>query len=149
MTVRDLGTKFATQLHIECFKAEGFTKRGSTFSRDQGSHVELINIQGSDWNSGEEPWIFYINIRVRFPELTPQGSAKMAHHAEGRLNRIVCGAPPQFELTRSNFGDLVVEVGSLCQAACAALPHHLALLRARACRGLFSPIPVPDGWTTP
>lgn len=149
MTVRDLGTKFAAQLHSECFKAAGFTKRGATFSRAQSSHVELINIQGSSWNSGEEPWIFYINIRVHFPELPARTNANVAYHAEGRLNRIVSGAPPQFELTRSNFGDLVAEIGSLSQAACAALPHHLALLRARASRGLFSPIPVPDGWTTP
>jgi len=147
MTVRALGTRFASSLHAERFKRLGFKKTGSTCSRARDGYVESINIQGSDWNSGDEPWLFYVNIRVQCLGLPDLPNAQRRYHADGRLSSIVAESPGRFELTSSNLGELVTEVGGLCEAACEALPALLAPIRARAERGLYSFIPLPDTWS--
>jgi hypothetical protein len=148
MTVRSLGTALASKLHAEHLKVLGFKKSGATFSRARNGYVESLNLQGSSWNSGEEPWLFYVNIRVLFTDL-PDVTEKvrnMKYHAEGRLESIVPESPSRFELTAANLGEIVGQVSVLSQSASARLPGLLAPLRSRASRGLYAPIPLPAAW---
>jgi hypothetical protein len=123
-------------------KARGFKKCGRTFSCERTGYIEMLGIQGSSWNSGDEPWIFYVNVDVRFTDLPLESAAAGAkYHASGRLERIVGAAPPQYELTRDNLSQTVALVARLAEASSDRLPELLPVVRDRACRGFYSCIP--------
>lgn len=147
MSVRTLGNRFASELHATSLKARGYKKSGGTFTCERDDYVEMIQIQGSDWNSGEEPWLFYINVRVRFNNLPNSFASRGSKYdADGRLERIVVDAPSRFELTSENISDMVSYVADLTAQASAKLPELLVAIHGRASQGLFSPIPLANSW---
>jgi hypothetical protein len=147
MSVRALGDAFAQQLHRSELKLHGFTKRQRVFRRVRLDYVEAVDIQGSDWNSGVEPWVFYLNIHVYLLDVAIRDPSRMArYHASGRIDRLVPIAPRDFELTVANFNQLVLEIGPLINEASQKIPQLLPAVRARALQGLWSPLPVPDNW---
>jgi hypothetical protein len=104
----------------------------------------MLRIQGGGLNSGADPWVFYVNVSVRFKNLpgslASQGSK---YDADTRIERIVQEAPARFELTEQNFNEVVALLARLSEKASALLPDLLVPVRERASRGLYSSIPVP------
>ncbi|WP_081984828.1 DUF4304 domain-containing protein [Sphingomonas sp. 35-24ZXX] len=148
MSLRALGDAFASQLQQSELKAQGFTKRNRVFRRERVGYVEAIDIQGSSWNSGVEPWHFYIYVHVHLPDVALSNlSAITRYHASGRIDGLVTNAPGGFELTAANFDQLVSDVGALVNEASQKIPQLIPAVRIRACEGLSSPLPVPDNWT--
>ncbi|MDR7376068.1 hypothetical protein J2X19_000726 [Rhodoferax ferrireducens] len=147
MTVHALGKALASDLHRVALKGRGFKKSGNTFSREHEDYVEMLQIRGSDWNSGAEPWMFYVNVSVRFTNLTNSfASQGSKYDADGRIDRIVLEAPGRFELTRQNLNEVTSMLASLSEKASHLLPGLLVPVRERASHGLYSPIPVPATW---
>jgi hypothetical protein len=147
VSVASLGHAFASDLHRGSMKPRGFRKSGHTFSRTLPGFVEMLQIQGSTWNSGQEPWHFYLNVMVRFPNVNvPWATGTSAAHADGRLESIVPNAPAAFDLTQSNYQELLTLVAHLSEVASSVLPELLPPAHERALRGLYSPLPVPTSW---
>ena len=149
MTARALGAALATELHRSHLRPAGFRKKGATFSRPRQGYIELFNIQGSDWNSGEEPWRFYLNARVCFSDLGPLNGGKLTaqyFHAEGRSNRLLPGTPPHFDVSQQTVEQVARELATLILRMSEALPALLKPVRSRALAGLYSPLPLPDTW---
>ena len=145
MSAISLGNAFAAGLHREVLKPRGFVKAARTFTRTHDHFVEAIQIQGSSWNSGIEPWSFYINVLVSFPDIPyTKFCVGPRYHGWSRLNMIVLEAPPVFELTASNMNDLIFEIGQLIADASKRLPSLLAPVRERASSGLLSFLPMLD-----
>jgi hypothetical protein len=93
----------------------------------------MLQVQGSDWNSGAEPWLFYVNMRVRFIDLPAETTrADAKYHADGRIERIVADAPPRYDLTSDNFTETVALVASFAEMAGNRLPELLPVIRERA-----------------
>lgn len=135
MSVSALGKQLGTCLHQEFLRKSGFRKSGATLYRDCEGYRELYTIQGSSWNSGEEPWEFYLNVGVQLPGVEFAGSKPptlSSRHAEGR--------------SASCVEVVVTELAALIADCSAALPMLLPPVRARAAAGLWSPLPVPTTW---
>lgn len=147
MSVRKLGDEFCSLLHRTQLKAKGFKKNGRIYLRDQGAYVEYFGIQGSSWNSGEEPWQFYINVMIKFKNTALAiGGAEYKYHAEGRLESIHSQAPYAYDLHASNRDALTLPVAAYILAASDAIPPLLEPVKSRVARGLYSVLPVPDSW---
>lgn len=147
MSVRALGTAFASELHRAALKARGFKKSGNTFCIERDGYAEILQIQGSSWNSGTEPWSFYVNVRVRFNGLPSSPvSQGLPYDADGRIERIVPEAPHRFDLTTQNFAETVTLLSTLIEKLSIQLPNLLEPVRKRATLGLVSPLPVPATW---
>jgi hypothetical protein len=148
MSERKVGDALAAHLQVSVLKALGFRKSGHSFWRERIGYIELFAIQGSSWNSGAEPWLFYLNVRVRFSEIVPlRGTTgASAYHADGRIEGIVSSAPTRFEVSSNNVAQVASDLGSLIVLASEALPSLLPVAKMRAERGLFSPLPVPRSW---
>ena len=94
----------ATELHSSKLKPLDFGNRVHSFLRERVGYVESYQLQGSSWNAGEEPWRFYLNVRVRFPDVMPLYAVLVAHAhiiQTVSIEGIVSGSAPWFEL---NFG---------------------------------------------
>jgi len=150
MTVRKVGDELATRLHVSILKQLGFRKSRHWFWRERIGYVELFEIQGSSWNSREEPWRFYVNVYVRFTDVGPLSGRAGAntYHANGRIERIVSSAPSKFEVSSSDLAQVAIDLGRLTILASEALPPLLPAAKAYAERGLLSPLPVPASWVT-
>ena len=147
MSVKVLGDSFTSELHRIAMKPRGFKKAGRIFTYERDDYIEQLQIQGSHWNSGDEPWMFYINIRVRFKGLPNSFASKGTHYdADGRLEGLIPEAPPRFDLTAATLNRTVAEVAQFAAEASLRLPDVLPPIRKRASRGLFSPLPLPDTW---
>lgn len=149
MPVRNLGSDLASELHRSHLKSLGFRKERSTFARERADHVEVFDIQGSQWNSGGEPWRFYLNVGVHFPDVPLDVDSRgiwRGVHALGRIEAIVPGAPESFEVDSSSVQGVARKLADLIVAASERLPALLERPRSRAQKGLASPLPVPDTW---
>jgi hypothetical protein len=148
MTVRAIGDSLASELH-EHLKPLGFLKRGSTFSRVRSGYAELFRIEGGRWNSGEEPWVFYVDIAARLDGIATNSNAKglwREAHAVGRVSDLVGSAPPEFSVTSTTVGPIAEELALIIGQASAALPSFLIGVRPRAEKGLITPLPLPAMW---
>lgn len=105
--------EYLSQLHREHLKPRGFTKVGHTFSRQRDSFTERFQVQGSAWNDSSQPWRFYLNVGVAFPDLPPRLPDRdfPATHCWARVDAIVTGAPSHFELQP---GERDILTASLC-----------------------------------
>jgi hypothetical protein len=147
MSVRTLGDQLCADLHTRYLRNLGFRKHGRTFIRERDGYSEGISIQGSSWNSGGEPWEFYVNVAITLSDVPLNFGPKCRYHAVGRLGRLVEGAPPAFDLSRGNVATVADQLAEYISRACDAIPRTLDAVRVRAKRGLYSPLPVPATWT--
>jgi hypothetical protein len=150
MSVRNLGGAVASELYQSHLKALGFRKERSTFTRHRNGYVELFHISGSQWNAGDEPWLFYLEVGVQFDEIPPRAGARgiwRRVHALGRIGKLVPGAPESFEVNSSSVAPVSQDLAALVAVASERLPNLLERVRVRARKGLASPLPVPDTWT--
>jgi len=69
MSVSSLGNTFVAGLHREVLKPRGFLKKARTFTRAHDDFIDAVQVEGINWNSGAEPWSFYVNVFVSFPEI--------------------------------------------------------------------------------
>jgi hypothetical protein len=148
MTVRAICKNLAGELH-QHLKPAGFSKRGATFSRKRDGYVELFHIEGSRWNSGEWPWVFYVEIAARLDGVPIDESAKglwREAHAVGHASDLVTSAPSEFSVTEHSVNSIAEQVARLICQASTALPDFLAGIRPRAEKGLISPLPLPASW---
>lgn len=60
---------FFSRLQAEVFKPQGFLKAGKTFTKVFEGFSVAIQFQGSNWNSADEPWRFYLNTGIHFADL--------------------------------------------------------------------------------
>lgn len=146
MSVPKLGDQFCSYLHVRHMKALGFKKRGRSYCRDREGYTECVSIQGSSWNSGEEPWHFYVNISVAFVDVPFKPDSGLKYHADGRLERLALTAPPAYDLMANNFEQLADELVVNIKHACEVIPKALSAIRTRALEGFYSPLPVPESW---
>jgi len=148
MSVKRLGDAFASDLHAQFLKALGFRKSARYFSRQCDGYVEAYQLEGSEWNAGEEPWLFHLTVRVRFDDVPPFDAAHpLAYHAAGRIERLIPSAPRTFELRSENRAALLSTVRDIVVMASDALPPHLPAARARARLRQLSPLPIPESWS--
>ena len=151
MTVRAIGQNLVAELGA-LLKPLGFSKRRATFSRSRDGYVELFHIEGSRWNSGQEPWVFGLDAAVRLDDVpTLSGSRGLwsEAHAVGCISRIVVSAPAEFAVTQSSVGSTARQLVEVIIAASGLLPNLLGMVRPRAVLGLISPLPVPESWQEP
>ncbi|WP_172205390.1 DUF4304 domain-containing protein [Niveibacterium sp. COAC-50] len=125
-------------------KAMGFKKQGRNFTRKSEGYTERVSVQGSSWNSGDEPWHFYINVAVAIDGVPLRETSKF--HADGRLERLAPSAPAAYDLTAANLESLAIEISGYVMEACCRIPDALHDVRTRALQGWYSPLPVPDTW---
>lgn len=148
MSVRNLGAD-VLKLANSRLRPLGFSKKGQTFSREREQYVERYLLEGSRWNSGEEPWIFTIEVGVFFPEIPTLTGAKgfWKHcHAVGNALRLVDENARDFE-ARSNSTEVVAaDVVASIERASRVLPTLVGPVRQRALQGLISPLPIPSTW---
>jgi hypothetical protein len=132
-------------LHANHLKARGFRRTSGTFSRSSGSFIESFNLQGSPWNSGEEPWEFYLNVLVTIPNVPPIPGATKGYnfHASGRSNSILAETPPRFEVTAKTVPIVVDELALIIHRISEILPSLVPPVIPRAKSGLNTPLPAP------
>ena len=150
MTVRSLGKDLANRIHAGWLNAHGFKKSGATFSRERVGYIERYQIDGSRWNSGEEPWEFDVNVGVQF-EGIPLREAKglwAKAHAIGGLSRIIDEAPVSFSVAASTLEAVSEAVALQILKASEQLPYIVGPAKDRAVAGLLSPLPVPSTWSS-
>lgn len=148
MSVRRLGAEVLKHAYA-MLKPLGFSKKGQTLSRERENYIERYLLEGSRWNSGEEPWSFTVDVGVLFPEIPPFEGAKgmWRHcHAVGSAIRLVANDVPDFEVCSSTVEAVAQEVVAVICTASEVLPTLLAPVRSRAAKGLISPLPVPSTW---
>lgn len=106
------GDLFTDRLYRELFKPDGFKKKGKTFSRLHATYGEHYNIQGSAWNSPHEPWRFYVNCGVSFPDIPvhTKGAGMRAFHAHTRLRFLVPESLSEYAITHENFEATLAKV---------------------------------------
>jgi len=143
---RKLADQFCSHLHVAHMKARGFKKNGRNFDLACNGYGIRISIQGSTWNSGDEPWHFYVNLSIRLNDVPPVTDENIVFQASGRLEGLVPSAPEAFDLAASHLESLVRELVMYIDEAIVAVPDKLPPVRARALKGFWSPFPVPDTW---
>ena len=149
MTVAFLGNQVASELHRKFLKPQGFRKYGATFVREREGFIETYNIQGSPWNSGAEPWEFYVNVGVRFPDIAPLRGVKLTPtyvHASGRSNSILPGTPLSFKVTEDSVSQVAESLWRIIVQMSENLPSIIQVAYRRARSGYYSFLPVPDTW---
>ena len=147
--MRPLISRFFTELHKTTMKPLGFRKERHRFVRENGDRTEIVDFQGSSWNSREGPWRFYINIAIGFHDVPHKAGKGLwsCAHACGRIGALVKDASPHFDLDDKSYSTLMHMIPELIAAAMAALPPVLPRAHERARQGfLFSPLPVPGTW---
>jgi len=111
--------KILSDIQREFLKPKGFKKVRHTYSRAMDGYVEKYQIQGSAWNTKDEPWRFYINCGIFFsdiPRRTPDLDFPETH-AHSRASRFVKNAPPHHDLDNSNIEEIKKEVCSIIEQA--------------------------------
>ncbi len=98
-----------------------------------------MDFQGSSWNSREGPWRFYINIAVSFHDVPHKAGKGLwsCAHACGRIEDLVKGACPHFDLDDKSYSTLMHTIPELIAAALAALPPILPRAHERARQGFL------------
>ena len=149
MSVAALGKQLASSLHQQYLKPRGFRKVGATFIRERTGYFEMYSIQGSSWNSGGEPWEFYLNVGVQLvgvPMHDGTPATRTSRHAEGRSSSILPDTPQRLEVAGSSVALASAQVADIIERCSHILPELLAPVRARAQAGFWSALPVPGSW---
>jgi len=118
---------------------QGFRKIRHRFYRNKETYIEYFDIQGSSWNSSNAPWRFYLNTAIDFIDI-PKGNS-VQFQAEGRIEWIVKGTKPHFELSTETYESLLIEVPLLIERASVLIPDLLPAVRQRVEKGLDSTLP--------
>lgn len=148
MSVRNLGVEVLKHSYAK-LKLLGFSKNGAMFSRERDAYVERYLLEGSHWNSGEEPWFFTVNVGVFFPEIPAFEGAKgiWRHcHAVGSAVHLLANDVRDFEVCANTVEEVANSVVETICASSMVLPTLLAAAKPRAVQGLISPLPVPQTW---
>jgi hypothetical protein len=141
--MQDIVKKFVSELHTSKLKQAGFKKKRHEFRRAREDYIEFFEIQGSAYNNSEEPWLFYINFAVDFPDIKNTGAMK--HHAVGRIGDPEKGIAANYMLCEETYSRLFNEIPMLIEHASLKLPALLIPeVRQRAVKGLASVLPLPD-----
>ena len=114
-----------SKLHTELMKPIGFRKTGATFSRAHSTHVEMFNIQASQWN-GDGARHFYVNCDLVFPDI-PFLTPLQQTHRHFRIERIVKDAPWKFEYTEESIDAVQKDLGKYLLRASEILRSDLPL----------------------
>lgn len=99
-------------LHERFMRPTGFTRNGSTFSRDCEEYSEHFNFQGSAWNSSAGLWRFYVNCAISFPgiPLKSAGAGLWKFHAHTRLRHLIKHAPSEFDVSDDTREHIVEQI---------------------------------------
>ena len=149
MSVRALDSAVVSNLSA-LLKPQGFGREGATFSRERAHFVERFAVNGSRWNSGQEPWEFTVEIGVFFPELAPLPNAKglwRRSHAVGSTASVLKGSAAKYEVSSSTVEAVSAQVGEVILASSLLLPSLVEPARKRAANGLASFLPLPSTWS--
>jgi hypothetical protein len=147
--MREIAARFFTELHKKAMKPMSFRKERARFFRENEDRTEIIDFQGSQWNSADSSWEFYINVAVGFHGIVNRRQKKLwfnQAHALGRIEGLVAKCPDNFYLDEKTYQRLLTLVPKLIKEALEFLPSVLPRARCRAENGWLSPLPVPDTW---
>jgi hypothetical protein len=59
--------RYVDSLQAAVFKQRGYRKLRHTFRKEDTHYTLAFQLQGSDWNSSDSPWRFYLNVGIHFP----------------------------------------------------------------------------------
>nr|CAS02539.1 putative integron gene cassette protein [uncultured bacterium] len=117
-------------LHKAVLKPAGFSKKAATFSRSHETHVELFNIQLSQWNS-RSGRMFYVNcgltftgLPLEFPWLHFPGTQWAA-----RIEDLVPEAPKVWQYSEDTVDTVLALLGGSILSASAHMAGNLAAYR--------------------
>jgi hypothetical protein len=145
--LREIVTRFFSDLHRTALKQVGFKKEKHRFNREIEGRTEIIDFQGSNWNSKGEAWRFYINVGVGFNGIPTCGKSLWRHaHAVGRIGAIIPNAPTHFDLDEKSYPHLIKAIPVMLDEALDRFPEILPKAYERAQKGLLSLLPVPSTW---
>jgi len=126
--------QFISELHAKGLKPRGFTKKRHTFSRAREEYVERFQVQGSSWNSGgNDPWIFYLNAGVFFPNLPEptQNRGFVGTHVYGRLREFDPTCLDACELNMDGLDRTLEDVITSVERASSAIAANVERLHER------------------
>ena len=146
--MKEAANLFFRDLHKNYFKRRGFKKTRNRFRRERDRVIELVDFQGSAFNSRGEPWNFYVNIGLGFVDLPLTTGVGLHREAYGigRIEQLVEAAPSKFSYHESARDDLLETLPSLIDSALEGLGSYEAEVYKRALNGHRSPIPIPNTW---
>ena len=127
--------RFFSELQKQHLKQLGYKKERRTFSRELPEYIERIQFQGSQWNSADTPWRFYINVGIQFRDLPRRHPDRdfPNTHAHGRIENLVSTGGGFFELTEQNAKEMLENISTLVTKASNALPQ-VALATYEKCK---------------
>ncbi len=133
MTARSWLDCFLCEFHSAHMKPMGFKKSSHTFTRQHDGFRELVNFQGSRFNSPEvSPWRFHINVGVIFDDLeTPAFSMGIAgSHWASRPNIMLDGMPLYWEFDAQTDGErLAGEIADVITRCSGKMLSDIELIR--------------------
>ena len=152
MSVRQLGVELAGRVYA-LLSEDGFRKRGMSIWRERETIVETHKITGSRWNSGNEPWKFYLEVSMRIADLALptklDGQAlsttplvRSWGHSAGRYNCVNPEGPLQFEVTSNSLDRVAHETATRIREVSSAFIQVEAFVRREASVGNYCPLRV-------
>ncbi len=127
----------------------GFKRKGSSFTKTSDGWIEHYVIKGNRWNSGELPWLFYVDVGLEIIGMPKKAGAKdlWKHcHAVGSMSALCETLPRDFEASPDTVPLAGINTAEAIKRLSESLVGHIESVRARAAQGLLSPLPVPSTW---
>lgn len=129
----------------------GFKKSARTLVRQAGAFEERYRLQGSHWNSGVEPYKFYLGISMRLtnvPLPTLQEGSKLPDrpevrrwaHSSGRQRCVDSNAPLWLEVTNGRLNETVNDLVERITLAGNVLQRCEQIVRQAALQGEYIPL---------
>jgi len=133
--MQDILKRLVTELHVACFKPNGFKKTGGNFLRTDGLAIQKLQISSSRWNSANSPVQFSIYIWLAFTDITYDGDSPFAGSPLStyisHLYALVPNTPPFFDLTADNYESIKSQLLEILPRAFAEWPKHYEPVRSR------------------
>jgi hypothetical protein len=128
-----------------------FKRKGASFTKHSEGWTEHYVITGNRWNSGELPWLFYIDVGLELLGVPPKAGAKglWKHcHAVGSMSALCAALPPDFAAQPDSLASAGKQVAEALPILSRAVAAQVQQVRVRALQGFLSPLPVPTSWAT-
>ena len=104
---------------------------------------------GNRWNSGELPWLFYIDVGLELHGVPPKAGAKglwRRCHAVGSMSALCAGLRQDFAAQPDMLEQAGKQVAEAIPILSRAVASQVQQVRIRALEGFLSPLPVPTSW---
>jgi len=123
---------FFSRLHAEVLKPQGFTKNRWTFTKKYEGYSLAFQFQGSNWNSADEPWRFYINTGIQFADLprrTPDKDFPRIHSWTRVGNSLSASAEQQYDVIPKQIDKLIRNIETIVTDCLKYFTDHHEILK--------------------